>query len=63
MKNAGKVAVCGNGRVGIIKKLRSNKTGTYYEGVGVFDNKRWISRHPVIVAKSLKDFNKKKVKA
>jgi len=57
-KLIGSVAICNIGRIGLIKKVRCTNDGYLWEGVGLFDKKRWRSKCPVPIAWSMEDYTK-----
>lgn len=52
----GMVAICGKGRIGIIKRKRNKKGRCYWEGIGYYDKKEWCSSNPFPIALSVEDF-------
>jgi len=57
-KLIGSVSICNKGRIGVIKKVRCSNHGYLWEGVGLYDKKRWRSKCPIPIpiAWSIEDY-------
>ena len=59
-KLIGTVAICNHGRIGLIKKVKKNRRGYVWEGIGLYDTNPWSSSKPLPIAWSLDDYNQAK---
>jgi len=58
-KLIGSVAICNLGRIGVITRVKCLNDGYYlWEGVGLYDKKRWRSKCPLPIAWSMEDYTK-----